>query len=81
MGKAFDKPITTIEDQWQKQVETLNTLKSNNKLTVEDAVPKNALNNDEPIKELDKIKEIEKNVDREELLYKINEYTHSFENF
>ena len=42
---------------------------------------KNALNNDEPIKELDKIKEIEKNVDREELLYKINEYTHSFENF
>ena len=43
LGKAFDKPITTIEDQWQKQVETLNTLKSNNKLTVEDAVPKKCI--------------------------------------
>ena len=34
---------------------TLNTLKSNNQLTIEDVNPKNALNNDEAKKELDKI--------------------------
>ena len=44
-------------------------------------IPKNALNNDEAKKELDKIKEIEKNVDIEKLIYETNEYTHSFENF
>ena len=55
MGKAFEKQTKTIEDQGQEQVEALNTLKSNNQLTIEDVIPKNALNNDEAIKELDKI--------------------------
>ena len=41
----------------------------------------NALNNDEAKKELDKIKEIEKNVDREKLVYETDEYTYSFKNF
>ena len=36
-------------------------------------IPKNALNNDEAKKELDKIKEIEKNVDWEKLIYKKDE--------
>ena len=31
-------------------------------------IPKNTLNNDEAKKELDKFKEIEKNVDREKLI-------------
>ena len=60
LGKAFEKQIKTIEDQGQKQVEALNTLKSNNRLTTEDVILKNALNNNEAKKELDKIKEIEK---------------------
>ena len=64
LGKAFEKQIETIEDQGEKQVEALNTLKSNNQLTIEDVIPKNALNNDEAKKELDKIKEIKNNVDR-----------------
>ena len=81
LGKAFEKQIKTIEDQGQKQVEALNTLKSNNQLTIEDVIPKNALNNDEDKKELKKIKEIEKNVDRQKLIYKTNEYTYSFKNF
>ena len=81
LGKAFEKQIKTIEDQGRKQVEALNTLKSNNQLTIEDVIPKNALNNDEAKKELDKIKEIEKNVDREKLIYEINEYTYIFKNF
>ena len=70
LEKAFEKQIKTIEDQGKKLVEALNTLKSNNQLTSEDVIPKNALNNDEAEKELDKIKEIEKNVGREKLIYK-----------
>ena len=58
LGKAFEKK--TIEDQGKKQVDVLNTLKSNSQLTIEDVIPKNALNNDEVKKELDKIKEMEK---------------------
>ena len=57
LEKAFKKQTKTIEDQGKKQVEALNTLKSNNQLTIEDVIPKNALNNDEAEKELDKIKE------------------------
>ena len=59
----------------------MNTLKSNNQLTTEDVIPEDPLNNNEAKKELDKIKEIEKSVDREKLTYKTNEYTFSFENF
>ena len=64
LGKAFEKQIKIEEDQGQKQVEALNSLNSNKQLTSEDVIPKNALNNDEAKKQLDKIKEIEKNVDR-----------------
>ena len=60
MEKAFGKQIKTIEDQGKKLVDALNTLKSISQLTIEDAIPKNALINDEAKKELDKIKEIEK---------------------
>ena len=44
-------------------------------------IPKNALNNDEAKKELDKIEETEKNVDRQKLIYETSEYTYSFKNF
>ena len=64
LGKAFEKQTKTIEDQGQKQVEALNTLRYNNQLTIEDVIPKNVLNNDEAKKELDKIKEIEKSENR-----------------
>ena len=32
LGKAFEKQIKTIQDQGKKQVDALNTLKSNNQL-------------------------------------------------
>ena len=48
---------------------------------MEDVIPENALNNDEAKKEFDKIKQMEKNVDREKLIYKTNEYTCSFKIF
>ena len=34
LGKAFDKQIKTTEDQGKKQVDALNTLKSDNKITI-----------------------------------------------
>ena len=43
--------------------------------------PRNALNDDETKRYLDKIKEIEKNVGREKLVYETSEYTYSFKNF
>ena len=82
MGKACDKQITTIEDQGENEVKALKTFKSDNeKLTIEDVILKNALNNDEAKKEFDKIKEIEENVDREKLVCGANEYIYSFKNF
>ena len=61
LGKAFEKQMKTIEDQGKKQVEALNTLKSDNKkLVIEDTIPKGVFANDEAIEEFNKIKEIEK---------------------
>ena len=34
LDRAFDKQIKTIEDQGKKQVDALNTLKSNNKIII-----------------------------------------------
>ena len=34
LGKVFDKQIKKIEDQGKKQVDALNTLKSDNKITI-----------------------------------------------
>ena len=82
LGKAFEKQVKTIDDQGEKQVKALNTFKSDNKkLTIEDVIPKNALKNNETIKELNKIIEIEKTVEREKLVYRASEYTYNFRNF
>ena len=81
MGNAFEKQIKRIEDQGKKQVDALNTLKSNSQLTIEDVIPNDALNNDEAKKELDKIEKIEKYVDRKKLIYETDEYVYSFKNF
>ena len=65
-----------------KIIEALRTFKSDyEKLTIEDVIPKNALNNDGAIKEIDKIKETEKTIDREKLVYRASKYTYNFRNF
>ena len=48
-GKAFDKQIKAIKDLGEKQVEALNTLKSDNKLEIEneDIIPKSEFASDE----------------------------------
>ena len=72
LGKALDKQIKTIEEQADKQVDALNTLQSDNnkKLEINNLIPKSAFASDEAKEEINKIKEIEKNVDREKLIYK-----------
>ena len=75
MGKAFEKQINTIKDQGEKQIETLRSIK---KLSVKDVIPNSPFATDEAKEELNKIKEIEKNVDREKLFYKSNKNTYNF---
>ena len=81
LGKAFEKQIKTIEEQGKKQVEALEVLKPITQiLTIKDAIPENTLS-EEAKNELNKIKEIEKTVDRENLYYQTNKYTYNFQNF
>ena len=85
LGKAFDKQIKTIEDQEKKQVDALNTLKSDNnkKLEIknEEIIPESAFASDEAKKGINKILKIEKNVDREKLVYDAGWYTYDFRTF
>ena len=73
LGKAFNKQIKTIEKQGKKQVDALNTLKSDNnqKLQIknENMIPKSVFASDEAKEEINKILKIEKNVDREKFVY------------
>ena len=86
MEKAFEKQIKTTEDQGEKQVKALYTLKSDNnnnndnndKLTIEDVILESVFANDEPKEEFNKIKEIEKNVAREKLFYQSNKNKYNF---
>ena len=81
LGKAFEKQIKTIEYQGEKQFKALNPLKSdNNKLTIEDVIPKSVFANIEAAEEFSIIKEIEKKVGREKLVYKSNKNKYNFKN-
>ena len=81
LGKAFKKQTKTIEDQGEKQIKAI---QDNNKQLANiqgvTIFPENMLN-DEAKKEIDKISEIEKTVDREKLVYKASEYEYSFQKF
>ena len=85
LGKAFDKQIKTIEDQGKKQLDALNTLKSNNnkKLEIknENTIPKSTFANDEAKEEFNKIKKLEKKLDREKLVYDAGKYRYDFRTF
>ena len=70
LGKAFEKQIKTIEDQGKKQVDCLNTLRSNNQLTIEDAISKMRWIMVKPKISLMKLKKIDENLGREKLIYK-----------
>ena len=81
MGIPFEKQTKTIKDQAEKQIEVIQDnkgqLSNTQELTIENIIPEDVLN-DEAKKEMDKIMEIEKTVDRENLIYRASEYTYSF---
>ena len=85
LGKAFDKQIKTIEDQGKKQVDALNTLNliimKTLQIKNENIIPKSAFASDEAKEEINRILKVEKNVDREKLVYDSGKYTYDFRMF
>ena len=82
IGKALEKQRKAIEDQGEKQVVALESLKdSDKKLTsIKDFIPIENLN-PEIINEIKRIEEIEKKVDRNKMVYKGTNKTYDFRNF
>ena len=82
LGKALEKQIRTIKDKGGKQVVTLESLKdSDKKLTqIKDFIPTENLN-PEIINEIKRIEEIEKQIDRNKMVYKGINKIYDFRNF
>ena len=79
LGKALEKQRKTIEDQGEKQVNALKT--SYKKLmSIKDFVPIEQFN-PEFIAEIKRIEEIEKNFDRDKMIYKSTSINHNFRGF
>ena len=79
LGKALEKQRKTIEDQGEKQVDALKT--SCKKLpSIKDFVPTEKFNL-EIIDEIKRIEEIEKNVDRNKMVYESTSRTYDFRGF
>ena len=81
-GKAIEKQRKTIEDQGEKQVVALESLKDSDKKLppIKDFIPMENLN-PEIINEIKKIEEIGKKVDRNKIVYKGTNKTYDFRNF
>ena len=81
MAAAFEKQTKIIEDQGKKQVDALKNLISNTQeLTTKNMIAEDIFY-EEAKDELNKIKEMDKFVDKEILIYRASEYIYSFQNF
>ena len=82
LGKALEKQKKTIEDQGEKQVAALESLKGSDKKlpSIKDFIPTENLN-PEIINEIKRIEELEKKVDRNKMVYKGTNKTYDFRNF
>ena len=82
LGKAIEKQRKIIEDQGEKQVVALESLKASDKKLppIKDFIPMENLN-PKIINEIKKIEEIEKKVDRNKMVYKGTNKTYNFRNF
>ena len=82
LGKALEKQRKTIEDQGEKQVVALESLKDSDKKLppIKDFIPMENLN-PEIINEIKRIEEMEKKVDRNRMVYKGTNKTYDFRNF
>ena len=79
LGKALEKQRKTIEDQGEKQVDALKT--SYKKLPSIKAFVRTEKFNLEIIDEIKRIEEIEKNVDRNKMVYESTSRTYDFRGF
>ena len=79
LGKAFEKQIKTIKDQGEKQADAL---KTSYKIlpSIKDFVPTEKFN-PEIIDEIERIEEIEENVDRDKMVYESTNRTYDFRGF
>ena len=82
LGRALEKQRKTIEDQGEKQVVALESLKDSDKKLppIKDFIPMENLN-PEIINVLKRIEEIEKKVDRNRMVYKGTNKTYDFRNY
>ena len=82
LGKALEKQRKTIEDQGEKQVDALESLKDSDKKLppIKEFIPMENLN-PEIINEIKRIEETEKKVDRNRMVYKVTNKTYDFRNF
>ena len=82
LGKTLEKQVKTIKDQGEKQIVALESLKVLDKKlpAVKDFIPTENLN-PEIINEIKRIEEIEKQIDRNRLVYKGTNKTYDFRNF
>ena len=82
LGKALEKQRKTIEDQGEKQVVALESLKGSDKklLSIKGFIPIKNLN-PEIIDEIKRIEELEKKVDRNKMVYKATNITYDFRKF
>ena len=78
LGKTLEKQRKTIEDQGLKQIETLNTLKSRNRINWK---MRKKLRNSEIKNEIDDIKNVEEKINRKDLIYKASKYQYDFQQF
>ena len=79
LGKAFEKQTKTIEDQGEKQFDTLESIKNHdNELpSINDFVPIENLN-PEIVNEIKRIEEKEKNENRNKMVYKATNKSYEF---
>ena len=82
LGKALEKQIKTIQDQGEKQVVALESLKDSDKKLppIKDFIPTENLNSD-IINEIKRIEEMGKKVDRNRMVCKGTNKTYDFRNF
>ena len=82
LGKAFEKQTKTIEDQGEKQIDALKSLKPSDKQlpSITDFISKEKLNS-EIFNEIERIEEEERKVERSKMVYKASNETYDFRKF
>ena len=82
LGKAFEKQTKIIEDQGEKQVDALKSLKPSDKQlpSIRDFISKEKLNS-EIVNEIERIEEEERKVDRSKMVYKASNETYHVRKF